>query len=77
MQNRTASKVSNLGSIFISIGIHFKCFVCFSLPSVQHHDTDAWMFDFVRLVFDDNTYVNCVKDGTIVDNEVGVLVPCY
>ena len=44
--------------------------------SVQHWGSDAWRFDFVRVIFDDNTFVDCGSGNHNIDDGDSVLVAC-
>ena len=42
---------------------------------IWHSGYDAWKFDWIRLVFSDDTYVQC-NGGSYIDNETSLIVPC-
>jgi len=45
---------------------------------VKHTGTDDWIYEFIRLVFDDKTYMDCGKSNnqTSINFECAVLLTC-
>ncbi len=64
LQTRNLHKLTNICNKYLNF-------------SVQHRGSDAWRFDFIRAIFDDNTFVDCGSGGHLIDNGDAVLVTCH
>ncbi len=42
---------------------------------VWHANFDAWKFEWIRIVFDDESFVQC-EGGEYIDDETSLLVQC-
>ena len=44
---------------------------------IDHYNGDGWIFDWIRLAFDDGNSIQCDLGGnTLIDNRVHFVVPC-
>ena len=49
----------------------------YSFIRIDHYNSDGWIFDWIRLAFDDGNSIQCDLGGnTLIDDREQLVVPC-